>query len=172
MAKDYTDYVALILEAEKRVFHIYHHRSKESAELTEIEHNGQSYIFDRDRAFRITKWKPWKKTNIKRPLWSLNELIRGKKVGLLLYHEPLPSKPKYRDVEHRTPKEFICKICGFTTVHDRGIKIHMRTRHKLKDYGNQVRVSFEVKIEKVPYFEKIQPIHISRMHQPSGEMKP
>lgn len=172
MAKDFTDYIALILEAEKRVYHIYHICEKENKDKTVIEHNGREYDFERDRAFRIKKWQPWKKWNLKKPLWSLNELLRSKKVGLLLYHEPLPGPPLYRDVEHKTPKEYVCKECGFTTVHTTGIKGHIKQRHKRSDYGKLIRVGFDVKVEKVPYYLKVQPIHISRMHQPSGVMKP
>lgn len=172
MAKDFTDYVALILEAEKRVYHIYHLKEKENKEKAVIEHNDREYIFDRDRAFRIKKWQPWKKANIKRPIWSLIELFRSKKVGLLLYHEPLPGPPLYQDVKHRTPKEYVCKVCGFTTVHSSGAKTHIKQKHKRSDFGNALRVGFDVTVEKVPYYPKVQPIHISRMHQPSGVMKP
>ena len=171
MAKDFTDYVALILEAEKRVYHLYHFREKETRDKEVIVHNGREFEYARDRAFRI-KWAPWKKTNILRPIWSSNELIRSKKVGLLLYHEPLPSEPLIREIQHKTPKEFICKECGFTTVHDRGIKAHIKQRHKRDDFGALTRVGFDVRIEKVPYYPRVHPIHISRMHQPSGVMKP
>lgn len=170
MAKDFTDYVALILEAEKRVYHIYHFRSKFTTDDEFIPHNGRDYVFDRDRAYRVG-WAPWKKWNSRKPFHSINEFLRSKKIGLLLYHEPLPSEPLYRDVEHKIPREYICKICGFTTVHLPGMKTHMTRRHKLKEFGNQLKVAFDVKIEKLPYFHPIQPIHISRMHQPSGEMK-
>jgi len=170
MAKDYTDYIALVLEAEKRVYHIHHFRAKTSADLTEIEHNNRQYVFDRDRSFKV-KWAPWPKYDKKKPYLYLYELFRTKKVGLLLYHEPLKSEPKYRDVEHKTPKEYICKTCGFTTVHLNGMKVHMRAMHKIKDVGPHIKIAFDVKVEKVPYFDAIQPIHISRMHQPSGELR-
>ena len=48
----------------------------------------------------------------------------------------------------------------------------MRARHKIKDVGAHIKVAFDVNIEKVPYFDPIQPIHISRMHQPSGALRP
>ncbi len=170
MAKDYTDYVALVLEAEKRVFHIYHYTAKEANDFEDIEHNGRKYVFDKDRAFRV-KWAPWRKFDKKKPWRYLYEVFRSKKVGLLLYHEPLPSQPLYREVQHRTPKEYVCKTCGFTTVHPGGIKMHMTRRHKLKKYGAQIRVAFDTQVEKIPYYKPVQPIHISRMHQPSGEMR-
>lgn len=171
MAKDYTDYVAWIGEAEKRVVHIYHFRAKTTDDQTEFIHNKRPFVFDRDRAYRI-KWAPWQKWDWKHPLTSINELIRTKRIGLLIYHMPLPSEPLYRDVEHKVPKEFVCKTCGFTTVHARGIKTHMKTRHKVIDYGKHIRVGFDITVEKVPYYPPIQPIHLSRMHQPSGEMRP
>lgn len=175
MAKDFTDYVALILEAEKRVYHIYHLRANKTSEMETIPHNKREYVFDRDRAFRV-KWKPWPVIDWSKPVWAIpgyfvNELIRSKKVGLLLYHEPLPSGPKYREVAHKVPKDYTCKTCGFVTKHQNGIKVHMRSRHKLKDYGPQIKVAFDVTVEKVPYFDPILPIHISRMHQPSGVLK-
>jgi hypothetical protein len=171
MAKDYTDYVALVLEAKKRVYHVYHLRASKSQDKTEIEHNNRQYVFDRDRAFRV-KWAPWQKFDRKRPWMVFHELLRSKKVGLLLYHEPTVQEPKYKEVKEMVPKEYVCKVCGFTTVHDNGIKTHLRNRHKLKEYGKNIRVSFDVKTTRVPYFEPILPFHISRVHQPSGELRP
>ncbi len=170
MAKDYTDYLALILESEKRVYHVYHYRAKESTDKALIEHNDRQYLFDRDRAYRI-KWAPWKKINILRPFWTINELVRTKKVGLLLYHEPIKGEPLIREVQHKAPTEFVCKECGFTTVHNRGIRTHIKMRHKRSDFGKLIRVGFTTSVEKIPYYPTIQPIHISRMHQPSGEMR-
>jgi hypothetical protein len=174
MAKDYTDYVALILEAEKRVYHIYHHRSKESTDMVEIEHNGHSFIFDRDRAFRINKWKPWKKVNPKRPVWTLNELLRSKKVGLLLYREPLPKEPRYEEVHTEIPDTYSCKICGpekFTTEHPAAIKSHITRRHRGAKHSMVTVTNMKTITDNVLVKERVQPIHISRMHQPSGEMR-
>lgn len=180
MAKDYTDYVALILEAEKRVYHIYHHRSKESKDMTELEHNGHSYIFDRDRAFRITRWTPWKKINLKRPVWTLNELLRSKKVGLLLYLEPLPSEPRYEEVHTEIPDSYSCKICGpdnkkhpvpFTTEHPAAIKSHITRKHKEAKHSMVTITNTKTITDKVLVKERVQPYHISRVHQPSGEMR-
>lgn len=171
MARDFTDYVALILEAEKRVYHLYHFREKDNKAKEVIVHNGREFDFIRDRAFRV-KWAPWKKTNLLKPIWTLNELVRGKKVGLLLYHEPLPSKPLIREVQHKVPKEYVCKKCGFTTIHVRGIKAHIKQRHKTDAFGALTRIRFEVTVEQIKYHPRVHPIHISRMHQPSGVMKP
>lgn len=170
MTKDYSDYIAWIGESEKRVFHIHHFRAKTTADQKEFTHNGRQYVFDRDRAYQV-KWAPWVKWDWQHPLLSLHEFIRQKRIGMLLEIEPLPSEPEYRDVEHKTAKEFVCKTCGFTTVHARGIKTHMKTRHEITDYGKHIRVGFDIQIEKVPYYPPIQPIHLSRMHQPSGEIR-
>lgn len=171
MAKDFSDYVAVILEAEKRVYHIYHYRAKTSMDVETITHNGRDYIFDRDRSFRV-KWAPWKKVDWKHPIVTINELVRSKKIGLLLYHEPIKGEPLIREVEHKTPKEYVCKVCGFTTVHNTGIKAHIKQKHKRSDFGAATRVGFEVSVEKIPYYPSIHPFHISRIHQPSGEMRP
>lgn len=170
--KDFTDYVALILEAEKRVYHLYHVREKDNKDKEVITHNGRDYDLVRDRAYRIAHWTPWRKWDWQRPIWSFNELVRTKKVGLLLYHEPLPSEPLMREVKHKTPREFVCRECGFTTVHNRGIKAHIKQRHNRGDFGKLIRIGFDVRVEKVPYYPRVHPIHISRMHQPSGVMKP
>ena len=45
MARDFTDYVALILEAEKRVYHLYHFREKENKDKLVITHNGREFDF-------------------------------------------------------------------------------------------------------------------------------
>lgn len=170
MAKDYTDYVALVLEAEKRVFHIYHHRARDSMGLTEIEHNGRGYVFDRDRSFRV-KWAPWKKTSWKRPIWSVNELLRGKKVGLLFYHEPLPKEPELEEIVTEVPEAYRCKLCDFQTEREKDCKGHVTKKHKgAKHEMVMVPVMKEVH-EYRPKRELVQPIHISRIHQPSGVLR-
>jgi len=173
MEKDFTDYVALILEAEKRVYHIYHFRSKKNdpEPPDTITHNDREYVFDRDRAFQIRKWAPWKKVDGKHPFRSMNELMRSKRVGLLLYHETIKKEPLIRYIKHKKAREYICKECGFTTVHLRGMKTHMKTRHKLAEFNDKIRIGFDITTEEVKYYPAIQPIHISRVHQPSGEIR-
>jgi len=169
--KDFTDYVCLILEAKKRVYHIIHVRSTKDLRLYTFNHNGHSFIFDRDRAFLLRKWRPWKKVNMKHPLWTLNELLRSKKVGLLLYHEPVNPKPLTKEIEHKTPKEYVCKECaGFSAPEERPVKIHLSKKHKVKDYDKHIRIEYDVQIEKQTYYAPIHPIHISRVHQPSGRL--
>lgn len=171
MAKDYTDYVALILEAEKRVYHIYHFRAKLTNEQEAIQHNGREYLFDRDRAFRV-RWAPWKKWFMNKPLWSLNECIRGKKIGLLLYHEPLSSSPDMVEEKHEVITGYACNICPFTTKDERAAKGHVSRKHKGAKFDMVIVPEKEVEVGLVPSFPRILPIHISRMHQPSGELRP
>lgn len=168
--KDYTDYVCLILEAKKRVYHIIHVRSTPDLKLEKINHNGHRFVFDRDRAFLLKKWRPWKMLDIKHPLKCINELLRAKKVGLLLYHEPINPKPLTRQITTKVPKEYVCKECAFTTATERGIKVHLSRRHHIKDPEGHVRIEYTEHVETQTYFEAIEPIHTSRIHQPSGRL--
>lgn len=168
--KDFTDYVCLILEAEKRVYHILHIRWKKDTRLERIKHNGHRLIFDRDRAFWIKSWKPWKKVDWSRPIWTMNELVRSKKVGLLLYHEPVMPVEKFREVVHKTPEEYACKECGFTSTVERGMKAHLTKKHKASWSPQTVETVFDETVERIAYFDPIHPIHISRILQPSGKL--
>ena len=122
----------MILDAGERVYHIIHfprgfwskRKRNQLDELKSFPFNGHHYMFNQDRAFRI-RWAPWKKQRTWNPIRLLFELLRSKKIGLLLYQEPC---------SHR------CSIC----------------KHK------------DESICPVP--DRIEPMHISRIHQPSGEM--
>jgi hypothetical protein len=177
MARDFTDYIAFMMGAEKRTFHIIHFVAKKDEQPASIFTHSEwkpgtpiEFNYDRDRAYRL-RWHPWDKVNKKDPLWTINELARSKKVGILLYHEPHPQDPFYREVKTKAAKEYVCTECEFKTVHLQGIKTHLRRLHKTKDYGKHIRVGFETKTERVPYYPVIEPLHLSRMHQPSGELK-
>lgn len=137
MAKDYTDYVAMILDSGERVYHIQHIRNSKDITLKSIPWNNHHYVFNRDRAFRV-KWVPWRYTEdvrkwehrkVLRPFRVLTEVMRSKKVGLLLYQEPCTNK---------------CSTC-------------------------KLRERDEKACEKIP--DRVEPMHISRIHQPSGEMR-
>ena len=126
--KDYTDYVVMILDSGERLFHLYHIRNKKDLSLKAIAHNGHKYQFNMDRALRI-KWAPWRKYNKQHPFRIFHELIRSKKIGLLLYQEPCTHK---------------CSGC-------------------------KLRVADQDACMKIPALT--EPMHISRIHQPSGMMK-
>ena len=129
MAKDFTDYVIMVLGSGDRVYHLVHLRNAKGCKIDGNIYpmNSHKYVLNLDRAYRIN-WAPWKKLVVKKPYWKnfyrpLIELIRSKKIGLLIYQEPC---------NHR------CSGC------DKDCTI-------------------------IP--EKIEPMHISRIHQPSGVMK-
>lgn len=134
--KDFTDFVIMVHGAGERLAFVSHlwsseykgpFKRREANRLQGQIHrmNGNKYVLNLDRATRI-KWAPWKKINWKRPFWTLNELTRSKKIGLIRYQEPCDHK---------------CSKCP-------------------DNNGDKCKTSLEV----------IEPIHISRTHQPSGRI--
>lgn len=144
MAKDFTDYVLMVLDSGERVYHLVHLRSRKgrlyNPELVKFEDalapgekfncqpmNGHKYLLNLDRAYRIN-WAPWKKWVIEKPYWKnfynpLIEVTRSKKIGIIFYQEPCNNKCSGRNTD----------------------------------------------CTKIP--AKVEPMHISRIHQPSGVMK-
>ena len=129
MAKDFTDYVIMVLDSGDRVYHLVHLRNGKGCKIDGNVYpmNDHKYLLHLDRAYRIN-WAPWKKLVVRKPYWKnfyrpLIELTRSKKIGLIFYQEPC---------NHR------CSGC------DKDCKT-------------------------IP--EKVEPMHISRIHQPSGVMK-
>jgi len=171
MARDFSDYVSEIHGAGDRVYFQNHFRQLKKDEVVDqTEFHDRTYILNKDRAFRVKGYNPWRKWDPKKPLWSIREFLRSKKVGLIKYREPPASEPLIREVHHRVPKEFVCKICGFTTAHPPSIKTHLKRKHKTTDYGKHTRIGFDVTVEKVKYYPPVEPMHISKMHQPSGHL--
>ena len=168
--KDFTDYICLILEAQKRVYHIIHVRWLKDTKLERVSHNGHKFVFDRDRAFLLKSWKPWKKVDRKRPIWTIRELLRSKKVGLLLFHEPIQPVQKFKEVVHQEVLGYECMLCDFDTMSERGMKSHLTKMHKASWSQRTVKTKYKEHIEKVAYYDPIPPIHISRVLQPSGKL--
>jgi len=138
MAKDFTDYVIMVLDSGDRVYHLVHLRNGKGCKIDGNTYpmNDHKYLLNLDRAYRIN-WAPWKKLVIKKPYWKnfyrpLIELTRSKKIGLLIYQEPCTQN---------------CPTC----------------QYKDKD------VCLDVFGKPIP--QLISPMHISRIHQPSGVMK-
>jgi hypothetical protein len=120
--KEFSDYIIMVLDSKERVYHMFHLRYTKDMKMNmkpfgvmgQHEHN---YCLNLDRAYRI-RWAPWKKLDFKKRFWFIyffKELIRSKKIGLLLFQEPT-------DPLH-------------------GVNV------------------------------PVQPIHVSRIRQPSGEMR-
>lgn len=197
MPKDYTDYIALIFDSGERVYHLEHFRHKKLQSIDREVHpfNGHEYLLELDRAYRI-KWTPWSKViwaepktiehqedwffkgenrlwarktvtvqKVKNPLIKLrvlatiNEFLRSKKVGLLLYQEPLPP----REVE----RVFDCSCsCGFKGKTMTGTKVHVASGGEGHNLIEEKEIEFVGRVR-----EPIEPMHISRIHQPSGELR-
>lgn len=175
MAKEFTDYIPMILESGERVYHLRHIRTRKDSKWNgkTIEVHGHHYLLNLDRAYRVN-WAPWKKLIVKKPYWKnfykpLVELTRSKKVGLLLYQEKTQEPGPFLTKEIKTPIGWACPICNAPGKSESGVKRHMTIKHK----GTKLAVKVEYKGEliTIPTFKPIEPMHISRIHQPSGVMK-
>jgi len=179
--KDFTDFVVLIFDSGDRLYHIQHlrHNKKVDIDMKTLPHKGHKYLLELDRAYRI-KWKPWpylvkrkweiiqtKKGIEKKVIRSrvsipktISEVFRSKKIGLLLYQEPPPPR------EVLVVTDLKCS-CGFKGETMRGTKIHSSNKkspeHELVETVSKELVGVVTK--------PISPMHISRIHQPSGVMK-
>ena len=170
MPRDFTDYVALVFGGGERVYHIRHFRQlKNDAEVNDFELNGRQYLLNKDRAMRIRGWTPWRKIFLKRPVHTLNELMRGKKVGLIIYREPKEGTPITEPVEEEVIADYSCKICDFVTEHERSIKTHITRKHKGAKHEMVAIPRYETQMVEKPV--TVEPMHISRIHQPSGVMR-
>lgn len=89
MPSDYTDFIVIFHDAGDRVFRRKHYRNQGNIGKTLWLDKGQTYHQMLDRAYRI-RWVPWylEEASWKHPFAFLREVIRKKKVGLLLYQEP------------------------------------------------------------------------------------
>ena len=182
MAKEYTDYILMTLGSGERVYdtvHLRYHKGKlYNPDMVDFKKalpfgvgfiaqplNGHKYLLNLDRAYRIN-WAPWKKLVVKKPYWKnfykpLIELTRSKKVGLLFYQEPgeepLIEVPIIIDCE--------CS-CGFKGKNKTGTKVHVKAKGEGHILKNITEIHYEL-----PAKKPVEPMHISRIHQPSGEMK-
>jgi len=182
MARDFTDYIAEVMGSGDRVYFQRHFRQlKKDPEITDFELNGRKYLLNKDRAYWVKGYMPWKKWNRKEPLVSLNELLRSKKVGLIKYEEPAPTTTPSDTVEvsREVPVGYSCQICQdrvdtgkgvlpFTTKSPRAMKGHVTRFHKGAKAELVTKVETSTITELQPVMEVVEPMHISRMHQPSG----
>ena len=180
MARDFTDYIAEVMGSGDWVYFQQHFRQlKKDPEITEFELHGRKYLLNKDRAYWVKGYMPWKKWNRKEPLVSLNELLRSKKVGLIKYREPAstPGTSKMVEVSREVPVGYSCMICAdrgaapFTTKSPRAMKGHVTRFHKGAKAEMVTKVETETITELQPVMEVVEPMHISRMHQPSGQIR-
>lgn len=173
MAKDYTDYVVELHGAGDRVYFQEHYRQlKKDPDISEFEVNERTYPLNKDRAYRVKGYTPWDKWDRKHPLKSIKEFVRGKKVGLIKYREPPPTtEPELVEIKREVITGHYCKICGFKNKHERIVKAHITKNHK----GAKHEICVLANTETVTEFERkkeiVEPMHISKMHQPSGKVR-
>lgn len=169
MARDYTDYVIEIHGAGDRVYFQKHLRQlKKDEPVEEFDFQGCTYLVNKDRAVRVKGYTPWRKLDRKRPLWSLMEVFRTKKVGIIKDLEPLPGPSEMEEVVTEVPEAFTCKICGFKHDEERVLKGHVTKKHKGAKHAMVVLPVMKQIREMRPKKRLVEPLHISRMHQPSG----
>ena len=170
MARDFTDYVVEVHGAGERVVFIDHYRQlKKDPEILAFELRGLTYSLNKDRAFRVKGYMPWKKWHSRHPLRSINELRRKKKVGLIKYQEPAPKPPVYLTVTEDVPDYYTCKLCDtFKTEHANAIKSHITRFHKGAKHDMLTILHTKKVTERILQPIIVEPMHISRMHQPSG----
>ena len=181
MARDFTDYVVEIHCSGERVYHQAHIRQLPKDEpVEEYEFNGRIYHINKDRAIRVPgSYHPWRLWDRSRPLYSLREIIRSKKIGVIKYREPSQVvEPVYQEVERKVPVGYSCKICAekkgekpFTTEQERYLKAHVTRKHRGAKAEMVTLVEYRTEIDKVLVKEVVEPFHMSRMHQPSGRME-
>jgi len=169
--KDYSDYVVVVFGFLERIYHIQHIRQlKKDKPLKTFQFNDYKYHFNKDRTMRMKGWTPWKKWDWKKIIASLKDLLRSKKIGLIVYREPPPPIEIFEDI----PDKWLCKHCEFESESEKGIKSHMKkSDHKiLQPYEGR---DYDIKTKSVKRLlsanEPIEPYHISKIHQPSGELR-
>ena len=169
--RDYTDYIAEVFGYGERVFHLEHFRQlRHDPVVTEFQVGRCTYLLNKDRAMKV-KWAPWKKWNWRKPVWSVNEFFRTRKIGLIVYREPPPGSLEYEDVITEIPESFKCKICDFKHKEERVLKGHVTKKHKGAKHQMVVMPVMKQVIEQRPKKVIVEPYHISRMHQPSGRLR-
>jgi hypothetical protein len=191
MAKEFTDYVLMVLGMGERVYDLEHARQikgrlyfdhpekitvrkmKQPSDDRTRNVNGHQYLLNLDRAYRVN-WTPWKKLVVEKPYWRnfchpIIELIRSKKVGLLIYQERIQELGPPVVREEKIPIGWACPACDFKRKERKGVKRHITVKHK----GENLEPKEECQVNTIttPTLLPIPPMHISRIHQPSGVMK-
>lgn len=149
MAKDFTDFIVLIFGAGERIYHLKHLRHGKNIQLDGkcYPHNNHKYILDLDRAYRI-KWSPWSK------LIKTENRVQVKKKGITT----MKTKVRYHPI--KTINElFRSKKIGLLLYQE-------PCTHKCSSCKYKTNPDY---CKSLP--EKVFPMHISRIHQPSGEMR-
>jgi hypothetical protein len=184
MAKDFTHYVAHVYGAGDRIFYEQTFRNldfltfrKQTTrngkewKLQTIEIHGHRYKFNQNRAMRaawtpLSRSCPFKPISWKTPYKALVELLHSKKVGILYYQEPGPPVI----LEEKQPIEWNCPSCEFKSDSERGVKTHITTKHKTENGLKPQVENWKIVKRVITIPEPVEPMHISRISQPSGRM--
>lgn len=180
MPKEYTDYVIMVLHSGQRLYHLGHFWNRMGSDINHkaFPYHGHRYLLDLNRAYKVS-WAPWRKgiwtekrkkkvrkgvvtwrtSRWFRPGKTLYELLRPKKIGLLIYQEPDPP------VMIKTLVDASCS-CGFKGKTMPGTKTHIARSGQ----GHDLEPVYDL-VKSQAAKEPIEPMHISRIHQPSGVMK-
>ena len=174
MARDFTDYIVEVHGGGERVYFQEHYRQlRKDVDVSDFELNGRSYLLNKDRAYRVKGYQPWKKWYSRHPLRSIKEITRTKKVGLIKYREPSAQEAEDVEVTHEVPIGYSCMIdkCTFETKSPRAMKGHVTRMHKGAKADMITKVETKTVTELQPMMDVVEPLHTSRMHQPSGILR-
>ena len=174
MARDFTDYIVEVHGGGERVYFQEHYRQlRKDVDVSDFELNGRSYLLNKDRAYRVKGYQPWKKWHSRHPLRSIKEITRTKKVGLIKYREPAPKEASMVEVVYEVPIGYSCTIdkCAFETKSQRAMKSHVTKKHKGANPDMITEIETKTVTELQPMIDVVEPLHTSRMHQPSGILR-
>lgn len=145
MIKDFTDYVMVIFDAGDRVFHLVHLKNGKGIDINHKQYprNSHKYVLELDRAYKV-RWVPWPR------------IIKGKKnrVDIYLTLRELFRSKKVGMLLYQEPCTLKCALCKVENI---PVEPSERSYQKC------------MALKVIP--EKVEPIHISRVHQPSGEVR-
>lgn len=169
MPRDYTDYVLFICDAGERVYHLFHMRNTvkrqrmNAARALVHDFHHYKYRVNMDRAYRI-RWTPWKKI-IRRPLYKVNIRTEWYFGGL---EKGTFVKRTVLAVKFKKPVLSI-KIRDTLTELIRSKKVGIIFFQEPCTHRCSTCEHREEAVCPMPSI--VEPMHISRIHQPSGVMK-
>lgn len=157
--KDFTDYIVHIYRAGERLYHQHHFKAAKDLNNQEYELNGHKYVLELDRAYR-TKWNTWSKIIKAEP-----RIIERKEVWAFKGEKNLWAK---REVIITETKKPILRVRPIATVHEilRSKKIGLL---KYQEPCTHKCSGCELDCTTIP--AKVYPMHVSKIHQPSGELR-
>lgn len=103
--KDYTDYCAVILQYDHcyKMFHIRERTGRKP--VTVLNWRERCYHLSRSRAWTLHGWIPWFSFDWDHPYKSLKELLRRKRIGVLVFNEPKYGEQALEPIESILPSD-------------------------------------------------------------------